>query len=779
MKRFFANSKHCVTTFCLLVILPAQVMGQGAEPGNFGSAASGGAPLLLEQPQTARDLVNIRAHYDQTVWSKEVMAQEFEQAFVDLWDRLLQNDDKYEVFRTSVFDRMIGGTEPRSQQLDWGIQVTKYAGQPRELSFAEWVQELNRFEKAGYRIVETEWHHLRFDPPTETAPANSTVSMLMHVENSAQQQRFVIKGDMQVEWRRGANDGTAVPSVIDVRGLAITRRTGAPAFVEKRVEQFATNSQGVDFPSTIHPVILQDLNGDHLPELVIAGYNKVYWNKGKWEFEVAELCEFPPEHTNAALFADLTGDGVLDYLCVPKNGYPHLYQGSPGGKFSDLPQVMKFIGDPMPVPIAVTAGDIDHDGDLDLFIGQQRPGYQTGDIPTPYFDATDSFPSYLLVNDGQGSFHDATPDSGLGEKARRRNFSASFVDLDEDGDLDLVLTSDFSGTDIFTNDGQGHFTDRTDTLHPRGYAFGMSHTFGDYNLDGKLDFLTIGMSSTTARRLDHLQIGRDDFPEYNQARAQMGYGNRMYLQDATGFSQAAFNQSVARTGWSWGSTTFDFDNDSDPDLYIVNGQTSGKTTKDYCTRFWCHDLYYKKGEIPVKAVRELFTAFQPLFRGDSISWNGFEHNALEMNLGGKDFVNVAYLMGVASELDCRAALSGDLDGDGRVDLVFENADVRNERSRVFLFRNEWQSDNHWIGVHLDTNQATRPLGAVVRVHLSDGRELVQHNTTGHSVWAQHANTIHFGLGTSDRVESIQIRWANGKTSRMENPQVDQYHVANE
>ena len=94
----------------------------------------------------------------------------------------------------------------------------------------------------------------------------------------------------------------------------------------------------------------------------------------------------------------------------------------------------------------------------------------------------------------------------------------------------------------------------------------VQHSFGDYNLDGQLDFITIGMSSTTARRLDKLGLRRDGFTDYDAKRAEMGYGNRLFLNRAAGFEQAPFNSTCARTGWSWGCTSFDFDRDGDQDI---------------------------------------------------------------------------------------------------------------------------------------------------------------------------------------------------------------------
>ena len=72
---------------------------------------------------------------------------------------------------------------------------------------------------------------------------------------------------------------------------------------------------------------------------------------------------------------------------------------------------------------------------------------------------------------------------------------------------------------------------------------------------------------------------------------KLGYGNRLFLGGDKGLSQAPYNDLLARTGWSWGCTAFDFDNDGDEDLYIANGHLSRKSCKDYCTTFWRHDIY--------------------------------------------------------------------------------------------------------------------------------------------------------------------------------------------
>src|SRR5437867_6237436 len=150
--------------------------------------------------------------------------------------------------------------------------------------------------------------------------------------------------------------------------------------------------------------------------------------------------------------------------------------------------------------MVLSCGDIDHDGDLDVFLGQYKVPYQGGQMPTPYYDANDGFPSFLLVNDGRGNFEERTAAAGLAAKRFRRTYSCSFADLDDDGDLDLLVVSDFAGTDVYYNDGQGHFTDVTKTVLDEAHTFGMAHAFGDFDHDGHADIFVIGMNSFSANR---------------------------------------------------------------------------------------------------------------------------------------------------------------------------------------------------------------------------------------------------------------------------------------
>ena len=242
-------------------------------------------------------------------------------------------------------------------------------------------------------------------------------------------------------------------------------------------------------------------------------------------------------------------------------------------------------------------------------------------------------------------------------------------------------------------------------------------------------------------------------------------------------AQSPHNDRVARTGWAWGSTAFDFDNDGDEDIYVGNGNISGKTAQDYCTHFWRHDIY--------EGNSRSNTALNLLFKQrmeclDTISWNGFEHNVLLMNDGTGMFSSVGWLMDVAHEYDSRAVLSEDLDADGWMDLIIVRMNWIGDRQKtldyVNIIRNQMPRIKNWVGVRLhEHGPGKSPMGATVQVTYN-GRSAVRHVVTGDSWRAQHSGQKHFGLGTAKMVDAIEVHWPNGQVSRLKQPAINQYHT---
>lgn len=722
----------------------------------------------------AAGMLRERQRLDETVWREEVEAQHYEEFFVSLWDDLRATPDPLNRLSLVSFKELLIGQPGDAVKHDWNILTTDLGEPTQTLDQIGFAQKCQELASQGYRIIQTEWHHSRFES-NEQGQARSQVSVRIDAENQdLPTTRYTITGDILVEWEPLLDeDSVPRPESIDASGLTITQTSGPPAFeVVTKLSMRELGAPVQNAPS----IIVYDLDRDGLSELLIPAANMVFHNRGGWQFDRHSLvASASNSEITASLLADFDGDARPDLLCAGA-GFALLYRANEHGDFPSPSEDVAGIGDSLIYPSVLTAGDIDADGDLDVWLAQYKPAYHFGQMPTPYYDANDGFPSYLLLNDGSGHFQDATDAWGLTGKRHRRTYGASLVDLDGDQDLDLAVASDYSGLDLYLNEG-GQFRDVTSTLAEHRHCFGMSLTFGDYDRDQQLDLYMTGMASTTARRLEALGLGRPEFPEHQRMRSVMGYGNRMYLGKDNGFSQAAFNDQVARTGWSWGSTSFDFDNDTDVDIYVANGHRSNQTAKDYCSRFWTHDIYTGSSE-PNPQVTNFF---QQVLENEfsTISWNGFEHNCLLMNESGTGFKKVGFLMGVAFEFDSRNVISEDFDGDGRRDLLVVGRLPNESQASVFLVRNNFQTENHWIGLQLyEQGTGRSPIGASVAIEYADTSQ-VSAVVTGDSLYSQHSSTVHFGLGSHDSVDRILIKYNDGTEKTIEHPEVDRYHTIRE
>jgi hypothetical protein len=734
------------------------------------------------RPATLDDWKAHRARLEATVWADEMLAQEYERTLVSLWDALLDAGrrgdpaGKVEVLSSIDFEELTLGTPRPVEELDHGIGIFELNPPHTTLTRSDWAAFLEELAGAGYRLIQSEWRHAFFFPPTGGSPARSQVAVVLHVVDKGNDRRIILDGELAIEWsdRRDGHDNP-IPAKIEATGLRMLTRSGPPPF--ERILTYRGPKRG-QFPG-IHPVLVYDLDKDGLAEIVMVRASRVLWNRGGGTFRQAFLLEHPYALTETLLtetgvIADMNGDGHPDLLSTRARGDLVLYLGNERGRFRGEPQVSPRFDYPLRAPSVITVGDVDGDGDLDAWLAQYKPPYRGGQTPTPYYDANDGHPSYLLRNDGKGNFSPMTGAAGLAEKRYRRTYASSFVDLDADADLDLLVVSDYSGIDLYHNDGTGRFVDANRTLRADRHLFGMSASFADYDLDGRLDFFVAGMASTTARRLEALGLGRDERPDMQEMRMRMAFGNRMYLAADDGWHEPEFRSQVARTGWTWGTTAFDFDNDGDPDIFAANGNQSGESTRDYCVNFWCHDIY--DGEsVPNEALGLLFGETGKGVMTGQESWDGYQKNQLLMNRRGKGFVNVAFLLGVAGEFDSRSALSEDLDLDGRVDLVVvEDHGLKGQS--LHIYRNQLETENGWIGVQLrEQGNGLSPVGASVVVRTAERAHLGR-VVTGETLMGQHSTTLHFGLDASTRVESIEVNWIDGTKRVVREPELNRYHL---
>lgn len=711
---------------------------------------------------------------DKTVWAKEMLAEKCGRRLENLWDASNASSNKLEVLASFAEGEVVLPQWGAVQHLAHGIDLREGVEPGAHVPGGQWRQWVEGFAHDRWQLDNIEFRHTAFDTDTNGQPWKSHFYFAARLTRPTQPERAILEGDLAVYWA-SKSPGEEAPAIRQLDGsrLSLKTRVGEPIF-RKILEETVVPSNKMGL---IDPLILYDLDGDGLSEIILASRNLVYHRQAPDHYETRPLCRFPIDFLSTALIADFDGDGFADLLCANGRGL-FLFKGSSSGTFDEAPRLVWTANPPFKNAMVMTCGDITHSGHLDVFVGQ----YQVptlGQILRPhYYDANDGWPSHLLRNDGHGNFTDVTDTSGLGAKRGRRTYSASFVDLDGDGNLDFMVVSDFAGLDLYRNDGHGHFTDVTTKWVDEPHAFGMGSALADFNADGRLDLLMIGMPSPTADRLQHLDLWRPYSAEDRLRRPAMTFGNRLYLAQPDGsFQQTALSESIAHSGWSWGCSAFDFDNDGFPDVYIANGLESKQSVRDYESEFWLHEIYVEESVDDFVASQYFLRKFGRT-RGSGWSYGGYEKNRLFLNQSGKSFIEMGHLAGVSLEQDSRNVVADDLDGDGRVDLLVTTLAVWPEPKQTLqVFKNELSDPGHWIGFRFrEEKGAESPVGASVTIHF-DGRSATRQIVNGDSHRSQSANTIHFGIGKEERVESAEIRWADGSSVNLSAPAVNKYHEA--
>jgi enediyne biosynthesis protein E4 len=707
---------------------------------------------------------------DKTVWAKELTAQRCGEIFTTFWDKLNSTNNKWKVVNEVVASQFTLPSLQAPIQFPHSVQIWSPGGVGAKLNRTEWQQWLEAKRIEGWQITKTEFRHTRFNP---ASPPSSEFYVCFELTNSTPAENAAIEGTLRVNWEPLPTSYEA-PSVreIDASQLAVSSRHGEAPFT-LAFDETIPEREKTPF---IDPLIVYDLDGDGRSEIIFAAKNLLYRFED-WKFKPEPLCANDPGRIQTAVVADFTQDGNADLLYVKSEGLL-LYEGSAAGKFETTPRIVWSGKEKIRYALAMTCGDMDGDGDLDVFLTQYKVPYFLGQIPTPYYDANDGHPSFLLRNDGNGIFTDITANSGLEPKRHRRTYSASFVDLDTDGDLDLAVISDFAGLDLYRNDGKGHFTDVTREWAGEPYAAGMAHALADFNRDGKTDLLMMGMTSPTVDRLEAMNLKRNDSRIDESKRAKLLSGNRLLIAKPNGgFGHTALSDSIQRSSWSWGCSAFDFDNDGFLDVYIANGHETKQNTRDFEPQYWLHDLYIGNSTED-NVTLTYFAARAGPTRGRGDSYGGWDRNRFYWNQRGEKFIEVAPLFGVSLQQDCRNVVADDLDGDGRVDVLVTTFEVWPEKKQTLkIFRNTVAESGNWIGVRLREQSAGfSPVGAQVTLHSNLGvatRQLV----TGDSYRSQHPNTVHFGLGENAKIDRIEIRWENGKSAEITSPALNRYHQA--
>jgi hypothetical protein len=479
-----------------------------------------------------------------------------------------------------------------------------------------------------------------------------------------------------------------------------------------------------------------------------AGYKDALWRNdggGKFTDVTAEAGVGGSGWSNGAAFGDYDGDGDLD-LFVARHGPDLLYRNEGRGSFVEVGQ-QAGVADPGWGAGAVWF-DLDGDLDLDLYVANYAvfdPVEQNGKVKW-FTDGLTQFPHHFPVQDntlfrnrGDGTFEDVTIEASAAGTGRALGVVAT--DIDDDGDLDLYIANDVGNDDLLRNDG-GRFVniglDAGVAVDADGnFQAGMGVAAADYDNDGDIDLFVTNYAG-----------------ELNTLYRNEGGGVFLDVTRSAGLANQRIADSVG-----WGTGIHDFDLDGNLDILVVNGHILGDMVLWYMRHF--------SGTDPSDI---------PQMRKEAYRAGADQSRLLFLGKGDGTFADVTDEMGstFGTKRMGRGAAFGDLDGDGRLDVVVTN---KNQPAEVLL--NRMPRRGSWLALEL----RGRPpnvfaVGARASVHA--GKQVFTREVyAGTSYLSADDTVLHFGLGPAIVVDRIEVRWPGGRTTVHPGPAINRRHIIRE
>ncbi|MEM9384341.1 MAG: CRTAC1 family protein [Pseudomonadota bacterium] len=488
-----------------------------------------------------------------------------------------------------------------------------------------------------------------------------------------------------------------------------------------------TASAGVEFFQTgDHQVPIGagaawlDVDGDGDDDLYttqMVGCNRLYLNDGQGQFTEVIGAAGADDCTGVSFAvgaADIDNDGDQD-LFVGNKGQNRLYANSLVDgelRFIDITESAGLANDGARTTGVITFGDFDADGFLDVFVGNHIVPPES---PENGFLPVTCTPDYLWHNNGDGTFTDVGPGTGIALSGLPESagcaLAATFTDFDNDGDADLAVINDFgtqSGTGVpnrlFRNDGPGvlswTFTDVSDAVSFDYPQAGMGIAVGDINRNGSFDYYST-------------DVGSNDFASGDPF--DLIFANVAKFLGVDANDQDIFG---GRGLVGWGTGLFDLDHDGWEDLIVVNG---GVPIEKFPATFGGADYQHEN----------------PVY--------------LYLNNWPSTFPEVHEQVGLTAQKLYRGSAVTDVDDDGDLDLLFSTFEGTNT-----LYRNDLNpagDEAHWVKVRVEGTLSNRDgIGTRLRLTTATGAELIREVDGGSGYAGRNTLQVHFGTGSEDRAD---------------------------
>ena len=463
--------------------------------------------------------------------------------------------------------------------------------------------------------------------------------------------------------------------------------------------------------------------------------NRLFRNTGNGKFtDVTEKAGLVRTGWGQSICSgDYDNDGYID-LFISSYGKNALYHNNRNGTFTELAEKAGVANNRTRWGSGCAFLDYDHDGLLDLFVAsyidldlKTAPLPETG--PCQYKGITVACgppgltggSNTLYRNNGNGTFSDVSEKAGITRSNGTYGLGVLTADFDNDGWTDIYVANDSAPAALYRNNKNGTFTDIgieagcALSIDGKPQA-GMGVTAGDYNHDGWLDIFKTNFSGDTSSL--YRNTGKGTFDDVTFP-AGMGLNSRWL---------------------GWGCGFIDVDNDGWADIFLVNGHVYPEVEK----------LTTEAGYAQPKV----------LYR----------------NLQNGSFADVSQKAGAAvvSPNASRGAAFGDYDNDGDIDILINSVNGPPQ-----LLRADSLNQNNWIKIKTVGVKSNRDgIGARIKCVTENGSQIDEVRSGG-SYYSQNDLRVHFGLGKSQKVQSLEISWPSGKVDTFRDLAANQLVVVKE